>query len=142
MAAGGEILTFRLTVTDNDNQSSSDTVNVNVSDVNAPIADAGPDQEVRETSPVTLDGSDSSDENGTIDAYLWEQVSGTAVTLTNADTAIATFTAPKVSSAGETLTFRLTVTDNENQSASDTVSVTVLNTHHSNNSCFITTMFK
>ncbi len=138
----GETLTFELTVTDNDGLTSTDTVNVMVNDVTVPIADAGPDQEVRESSPVTLDGSNSSDEDGTIDSYLWEQQAGSAVTLTGADTATASFTAPFVGSSGETLTFRLTVTDNDGNSSSDTVDVTVLNTNHSShNGCFISTVF-
>ena len=140
--AAGETLTFVLTVTDNDGKASSDVVDIIVNDITVPIADAGPDQEVREASPVTLDGSNSSDEDGTIESYLWEQLAGTTVTLTGADTATASFTAPFVGSSGETLTFRLTVTDNEGNSASDTTDVTVSNTNHSNNSgCFISTLF-
>ena len=49
-------------------------------------------------------------------------MTGTAVTLTDATaTATATFTAPDVAAAGETLTFKLTVTDDDGLTDSDTV---------------------
>jgi hypothetical protein len=77
-----------------------------------PTANAGPNQTVTEGTPVTLNGSNSTDIGGSIVDYEWEQTAGIPVTLTNSDSAQATFTAPNVSFAGETLTFRLTVTDN------------------------------
>ena len=86
-------------------------------------------------SPVTLDGPNSSDADGTIATYAWVQTAGTAVTLTNADTATATFTAPDVAVAGETLTFELTVTDNDGLTATDTVSITVIDMIRSGCGC-------
>ncbi|MGD8523304.1 MAG: fibronectin type III domain-containing protein [Desulfobacterales bacterium] len=77
-----------------------------------PIADAGPNQTVTESALVSLNGSNSSDPGGSIVDYEWEQTAGIPVALANSDSAQATFTAPNVSFAGETLTFRLTVTDN------------------------------
>jgi len=93
-----------------------------------PEADAGDDKDAAEgTTPVTLDGSNSSDPNGTIGSYLWEQLpGGSLVQLTNAATDTATFTAPFVAAAGETLTFQLTVTDNDGLVSSDTVDVFVV----------------
>ena len=41
-----------------------------------PQADAGDTQTVTEAATVTLDGSNSSDPNGTIGSYLWEQLPG------------------------------------------------------------------
>jgi hypothetical protein len=52
----------------------------------------------------------------------------TTVTLANATTDTASFEAPTVDAAGAILTFRLTVTDNEGQSSSDTTSVEVNDT--------------
>jgi hypothetical protein len=90
-----------------------------------PIANAGPDQTVTEGTPVTLNGSNSSDPGGSIVDYEWEQTAGIPVTLTNSDSAQTTFTAPNVSFAVETLTFRLTVTDNGGLQDVDYCSISV-----------------
>ena len=73
-------------------------------------ADAGPDQTVLEGDTVILDGSNSSPRNFII-GYSWQQTGGSpSVTLTDANTAKASFIAPIVGPAGTTLTFQLTVT--------------------------------
>lgn len=89
-----------------------------------PSANAGPDQSVESGATVTLDGTGSSDADGTITAYLWEQTSGSTVTLTGAGTATATFVVPTVT---ETTSwgFTLTVTDDEGETDTDDVVVTV-----------------
>ena len=66
----------------------------------------------------------ASDPDGTIVSYLWEQTSGTMVLLASADDSVAAFTAPEVL-ADETLTFQLTVTDDDGATGHDTVFVTV-----------------
>ena len=86
-----------------------------------PDANVGADQVVTEGDTVTLDGSTSTGANVT---YLWEPV-GNSVMLTNASSDKATFTAPSVGTSGETLTFRLTVTDSFGQTAIATTNVTV-----------------
>ena len=88
----------------------------------APQAAAGPDQVVLPGASVTLDGSASADFDGTVTAFAWTQISGTPVVLTGADTATPSFTAPDPSG---TLTFQLTVTDNDGNTGSDTVNVIV-----------------
>ncbi len=88
----------------------------------APIALAGPDQIVLPGTNVTLDGSASEDLDGTIVSFSWEQLAGETVDLIGADTAVATFTAPANSG---TLTFALTVEDDEGQTSTDTVDVIV-----------------
>lgn len=90
----------------------------------APVADAGSDQTLAEGTTVNLFGSGSTDSDGTIDSYHWTQTVGTTVTLNDADIADPFFGAPDVSSA-ETLTFELTVTDNDGATDSDTVSIIV-----------------
>ena len=88
-----------------------------------PTAAAGEDQTVDAGSPVRLLGS-GSDADGAIVGYQWAQTAGTDVSLSNADQASASFVAPQVDMA-VTLTFRLTVTDDDGATASDAVSVVV-----------------
>ncbi|MFT4926827.1 MAG: internalin A, partial [Phenylobacterium sp.] len=89
----------------------------------APTAHAGPDVSVVAQTEVILAGS-GSDSDGEISSYHWRQTAGTAVTFIDADVAAARFTAPAVST-DETLTFELTVTDDEGASATDSVNIVV-----------------
>jgi len=91
-----------------------------------PTANAGSNQSVSAGANVTLNGTASSDSDGTIASYAWTQSGGTpTVTLSSAAASQPTFTAPSVATAS-TLTFSLTVTDNQGAtSAASTVSVTV-----------------
>ncbi len=89
-----------------------------------PVANAGAAQVVEGPASVSLDGSASTDSDGTIVSYAWAQTAGTAVTLVNANAAVATFDVAEVAQA-ETLTFALTVTDNNGASSTANVSVTV-----------------
>ena len=90
----------------------------------APVANAGTDQTVTEQTNVMLDGSNSSDPDGDRLTYTWTQTGGTGVSITNSDLANASFTAPDVGAAGETLTFQLAVSDGT-ATITDTVDVTV-----------------
>ena len=89
----------------------------------APTVQAGDDLSSDEQVDVML-GATASDSDGTISSYAWVQTAGTGVTLTGADTANLEFTAP-VAKTEETLTFEVTVTDNDGATAADTVSVTI-----------------
>ena len=94
-----------------------------------PQANAGNPRTVKENVTVLLNGSSSIDPDGTIISYLWEQLpGGTQVLLSGASTATASFTAPPVTAAGETLMFQLTVTDDDGLVSTDTVSIDVINT--------------
>ena len=89
----------------------------------SPNADAGSDQDIIVGASVTLDGSGSSDPDGTISSYIMDSnLRGTNVTLTGHDTVSPTFTAP---SPLQTLTFRLTVTDNDGATDTDSVNIVV-----------------
>jgi len=84
-----------------------------------PVAIAGPPQNVA-PGVVTLNGSASYDPLGEALSYSWKQISGPQVALTNANQAVATFTA----AAGNTYVFSLTVTNTDGLSGTATTSVT------------------
>jgi len=88
-----------------------------------PTADAGADRSVTPESSVTLDGSGSSDLDGSISAYAWTQLTGTSVSITNSDQVTATFTAPVTE--GD-LSFELLVTDDGGEADRDTVNISVV----------------
>jgi hypothetical protein len=84
----------------------------------APVADAGPNQTGVAAGTIRLDGSKSYDPEGDPLTYQWVQTSGPTVAL-SAPTAVATTFA---AIAGQTYTFRLTVSDGQANSSA-TVSV-------------------
>ena len=86
----------------------------------SPVASAGTNQTVEFESLVTLDGSSSVDPDGTIEDFLWTQTAGSTVALSSTNQPEVTFTAPAVV---DSLSFTLTVTDNEGASSSSTVYV-------------------
>ena len=93
----------------------------------SPTAKAGKDRTVAGGSTVTLDGSSSYDLDDGIADYQWVQTSGSPVTLLNEDTATAEFKAPTVGTNDSflNLTFALTVSDEQDQRTSDTVTITI-----------------
>jgi lysophospholipase L1-like esterase len=88
-------------------------------------ANAGVDQTAAENTVVQLDGSQSSDVNGTIQTYQWKQLSGPTIALSNADTANPSLTTPVITTDTE-LIFELTVTDDLGKQDTDDVSILVL----------------
>lgn len=90
-----------------------------------PIADAGTGaSDIEPGSTITLDGTGSSDPDGTISSYVWAQTSGTTVTITGSG-ATRTVRAP-FTIAGTVLAFKLTVTDSSGSSTEATVVYSVL----------------
>lgn len=89
----------------------------------APTANAGADQpSAVGGATISLDGTGSTDPDGTITDYAWTQTAGTTVTLSDDTDPEPTFVAPDT--AG-TATFQLRVTDDDGaQSAPDTVVIT------------------
>jgi len=112
-----------LTVTDNGGLTDTDTVTIIVSSPanQPPLANAGPDQTVTDndrngSEQVTLDGSASSDPDGTIVSFVW----------TKGATQIATGAKPTVTLSTGTHIITLTVTDNGGLTDTDTVTIKVL----------------
>ncbi|PHS18569.1 MAG: hypothetical protein COA86_07715 [Kangiella sp.] len=123
LGTNGGSIRMQLIVTDTAAQSSSvDEVIINIVPGVAPVADAGPDQDVNQSLNVQLDASNSSDSDGTIATYVWAQTDGESVTLSDANISQPTFTSPAVDGA---LTFMLTVTDNDGLSNDDEVIINV-----------------
>ena len=130
VSVGGATVTFQLIVTEGTRSSEPDVVNIHVRNVNnRPVADAGADQTVQEGSPVVLNGTNSYDPDAETLSFSWVQSSGTLVSLSGANTANPSFTAPSVGPAGATLTIELTVSDGID-SVTDTVNVFVENVNH------------
>lgn len=90
-----------------------------------PVADAGPDQTVDEGLTIGLTGINSFDPEGGSLSYSWQQVYGPIVVLSNAGSAQANFTTPDVGTNGESLVFRLTVTDGAGLMAEDYCTINV-----------------
>ena len=115
---------FKLLVTNNNGQTSTDfiTVIVNAA-VLPPVAVAGPSQTITlPTNTASLNGTQSSDPDGTILTYTWVEVSGpSSATIVNANSAT-----PTVSElvAGQYV-FSLTVKDNNGNSATAQMKVIV-----------------
>jgi calcineurin-like phosphoesterase family protein/K319-like protein/purple acid phosphatase-like protein len=120
LAVGSHTIT--LTVTDNLGATATDTMvaTVNAAGNQSPVANAGVDQTVTDTDgngsqAVTLNGSASSDPDGTIASYVWKEGA----------TQIATGATPAVTLAVGVHTITLTVTDNLGATATDTMVATV-----------------
>ena len=94
----------------------------NQPDNNPPVADAGNAQTVLEGSTVTLNGTASGTDGGTL-TYLWSHNSNMNITFSDPSSLPTSFTAPQVDS-DTTVTITLTVSDG-NSTVSDSVDITV-----------------
>jgi hypothetical protein len=134
VGADGETLTLELTVDDGNGHTATDAVAININNVivnQPPVASltANPTT-IDEGSTSALDASASTDDAG-IAQYAFEQVGGTAGTITvdSTDPSKATFQAPSTS-ADETATIKVTVKDAEDLTDSATVDIAVKNVVH------------
>jgi len=73
---------------------------------------------------VILDGTKSSDDDGNLVSYKWEQTDGPKVDIKDSDEAKARFNAPSLSEDSK-LVFELTVIDNQDASDSDDMTIEV-----------------
>ena len=119
-------LVFKLTVTDDQDASDSADVAIDVKKIEniPPKAEAGRNEKTSANTKVTLDGSKSSDEDGKLASYKWEQTDGPKVDIKNSDEAKASFNAPSLSEDSK-LVFKLTVTDDQDASDSADVAINV-----------------
>ncbi|PWT98003.1 MAG: hypothetical protein C5B52_12945 [Bacteroidetes bacterium] len=112
---------FELTVTDNVGAKSKDTMAAIINQ--PPVANAGTNATITlPINSVQLDGSASSDPDGSITGYLWAYVSGPATYTLNSNV----LASPMLSNLVQgTYIFSLTVTDNRGATASAQVTITV-----------------
>jgi ribosomal protein L14 len=122
------VYVFRLTVTDNSGATDTDDITVTVNAVPTPVnqapnANAGNDITITlPTNSTVLDGTGSSDPDGTITAYAWTRISGPATYAFGNGNAVATVLTNLVQGV---YVFRLTVTDNSGATDTDDITVTV-----------------
>jgi hypothetical protein len=119
---GGQVGTYKVTFIASDgSEQDSETITITVKSTNqAPTANAGPDQTAIDSDgngsqQVTLNGSGSTDSDGTIQSYVWSE----------GGTQIATGVNPTVTLSVGQHTITLTVTDDGGLTNTDTVVITV-----------------
>ncbi len=119
-------LSFKLIVTDSDgNISDAALVNIIINVVNtAPVAEAPAVMAIRAGATLVLDGSASYDPESDQLSYIWQQTGGPALSLSNSFAKQPTAVVP-LSALGQTLIFKLTVSDGLLQSSEKTISVNV-----------------
>lgn len=116
---------FRLTVTDNNGATGTDTINVTVLAAPniAPIVNAGLNKAITlPTSSVSFSDSTAIDNDGTIASYLWTKVSGPNTPTITTPTTLHTTVTGLIEGS---YTFKLTVTDNSGATASSIITVIV-----------------
>ena len=115
-----------LAITDDEGATGQSSIKVPVrASTQQIIADAGADQQVREFAEVRLDGRGTRTVTGSY-SCRWSQLKGQALVLVNPTSCQASFIAPDISGTSQ-LELQLTVTDSNNQTATDTMLVTVSN---------------
>lgn len=119
---------FALKVTDDKGASAQDTVTIIVNPPanNPPVANAGPDQDIdfNPSTPVTaiLNGSGSTDGDGTIVGFSWSQQSGPSAVINTPNQVQSTV---MFQNPGQYV-FVLKVTDDRGADAEDSVAITVV----------------
>ncbi len=120
-------LKFKLTITDEAGHSDSaiQTVIVKAGDEDknkAPIANVAKEQIASFSQWAALDGTKSSDPDGSIAKYQWSQISGPVVEIAYPSNSYAYALTPDKNT---TLKFKLTVTDDKGKTSSSTHSIVV-----------------
>jgi choice-of-anchor B domain-containing protein len=123
--SNADSLIFKFTATDFRGASTEESITISVvaPPVNtAPVVTLPGDFELNSGQTQNLEAHTSDAESDTM-TYLWEQTAGSTVTLTNADTLTASFTAPN---SPDSLTFKFTATDSQGASTEGSVTVSVI----------------
>lgn len=121
-------LKFRLTVIDNQGSTASNFIDITITPASGniyPFAHTQQNFSAVSGSTIALSGLNSYDSDGEIQQYLWQQLSGTNVSILSPSSKVTSFIAPEVA-AIELLIFSLKVTDNTDASAQDKLTVTIL----------------
>ena len=103
----------------------ADTDEIFDPDNQRPEANAGADQLANEGIEIFLDGSASSDPEGSELSYSWKQIDGAAVELTDSNKAVASFIAEV--SSDTNLSFRLAVLDSAGLEGLDEITISINN---------------
>lgn len=111
-------LSFQLIVTDDVGAVGQDEIEVRINA--APVANAGEDFVLNQGEVGQLTAAASHDSDGTLVEYAWQQLSGSPVSISGADTTSPTFVAPD---DVQPVTIELTVTDNDGATSTDGVTV-------------------
>jgi chitinase len=120
-----EIMSFHVSGYSQGNGYANDIALVKVLSSNqAPIADAGKDQNVPQRTFVNLEGSATDADNDNI-RYQWSQKSGIPIEIYENRQPSAYLISPTISSLSEPLVFELKVTDVKGNSDTDDVKITV-----------------
>jgi len=118
-----------LTVTDDDGWTGVTSATLTITAGNAPVADAGSDQNfpsigacvATPTQTVAFSGASSTDSDGSIVSYRWDFGDGTS----SGSLAVSSTTHTYTISATTTFTVTLTVTDDDGMTDTDTCQVTI-----------------
>lgn len=118
------VYVFTLTVTNTNGLSSASTITITVKPAPLPpVADAGiPQAIVLPVSSVVLNGSGSNAPSGTIETYKWVKLSGPSGEVINSPSSASTTVSHLVEGI---YVFELNVTDNNGNSSTATVAITV-----------------
>ncbi len=120
-----EFALVTLAVSDGKGGSVRDSLRLRITHPNRlPVARAGADQFVTEGDSIVLDASASSDFENSALSYLWRQLNGEAIALSDSQVAQPFFIAPS-SPQTKSFAFALMVHDGLDQSAPDTVVITI-----------------
>jgi len=126
----GGTFTFSLVVNDGLSDSDIDEVIIEVLPINPLLAaNAGEDQTVKNNILVTLNGANSTTTGDSDLSYIWEQTGGPSVIMSSTSVINPNFTSPDlaVDSSDVILSFSLFVSNGSDNSAKDSVNITVNN---------------